>query len=141
MQGCDASILIDSTPSNEAEMSAVPNQGLRGFDLIDEIKAAVENACPGVVSCADILALATMDATSLVHNYSLVQSRAPGECIAQLASSVYICWNAAGQLYRESALSSLVSVDLKFPSYGEFAFMKVMISDCTSIKIGESILC
>jgi peroxidase len=33
--------------------------------LIDEIKAAVENACPGVVSCADILALATMDATSL----------------------------------------------------------------------------
>ncbi|KAK8938279.1 Peroxidase N [Platanthera guangdongensis] len=40
VNGCDGSILLD------------------GFDVVDNIKAAVENECNGTVSCADILALA-----------------------------------------------------------------------------------
>ncbi|KAH9565658.1 hypothetical protein CY35_04G088000 [Sphagnum magellanicum] len=62
VQGCDASNLIKSTPTNAAELDALPNLTLHGMDLIDTAKAAVEEACPGIVSCADIISLATRDA-------------------------------------------------------------------------------
>ncbi|XP_068667607.1 peroxidase P7-like [Aristolochia californica] len=59
VNGCDGSILLDDTPNFTGEKSAIPNlNSLRGYDVVDNIKAAVEKACPGVVSCADILALA-----------------------------------------------------------------------------------
>lgn len=63
IQGCDGSILIDS-PS---EKDAIPNQTLQGFEVIDAAKTAVEKICPGVVSCADILALASQLSVKLVH--------------------------------------------------------------------------
>lgn len=68
-QGCDGSVLIDSTPNNSAERDAIPNQTLLGFDVIDDIKKQVEKACPGVVSCADILALAARDSVSFSVSY------------------------------------------------------------------------
>ncbi|CAM0946776.1 unnamed protein product [Alopecurus aequalis] len=66
MQGCDASILLNSTGAGAAEKDAPPNLTLRGFDLIDRVKALVEEACPGVVSCADVLALAARDAVTAI---------------------------------------------------------------------------
>uniref|UniRef100_F6H1N3 Peroxidase n=1 Tax=Vitis vinifera TaxID=29760 RepID=F6H1N3_VITVI len=62
VQGCDASILIDGSST---EKTAGPNRLLRGYDVIDDAKTQLEAACPGVVSCADILALAARDSVVL----------------------------------------------------------------------------
>ncbi|GMJ12933.1 peroxidase 25 [Hibiscus trionum] len=58
VNGCDASILIDGAGT---EKTAPPNLLLRGYEAIDDAKTQLEAACPGVVSCADILALAARD--------------------------------------------------------------------------------
>ncbi|KAL6848008.1 hypothetical protein ACP4OV_022136 [Aristida adscensionis] len=62
VQGCDASVLISGASS---ERTAPQNFGLRGFEVIDDAKSQLEAVCPGVVSCADILALAARDAVDL----------------------------------------------------------------------------
>ncbi|XP_057535497.1 cationic peroxidase 1-like [Amaranthus tricolor] len=59
VEGCDASLLLD-VPGGEKESVHNANS-LRGFEVIDFIKQQVEGSCPGVVSCADILALAARD--------------------------------------------------------------------------------
>ncbi|CAH9138581.1 unnamed protein product [Cuscuta epithymum] len=62
VQGCDGSILLDDTASFKGEKGAHVNKNsVRGFEIIDEIKSAVEKVCPGVVSCADIVAIAARD--------------------------------------------------------------------------------
>ncbi|XP_009763841.1 lignin-forming anionic peroxidase [Nicotiana sylvestris] len=58
VNGCDGSILLD-TDGTQTEKDAPANVGAGGFDIVDDIKTALENVCPGVVSCADILALAS----------------------------------------------------------------------------------
>ena len=63
MQGCDASVLLAGN-----ERNAFGNVGsLRGFDVIDKIKATVEQSCKRIVSCADILAVAARDSVVAVR--------------------------------------------------------------------------
>ncbi|KAL3678904.1 hypothetical protein R1sor_021860 [Riccia sorocarpa] len=66
VRGSDASVLLASTPGSKAEKDAAPNLSLHGFGIIDQAKAALEKACPGVFSCADILSLAARDAISFI---------------------------------------------------------------------------
>lgn len=64
MQGCDASILLE-----DGERNALQNKdSARGYEVIDIAKAQVEKICPGVVSCADILAVAARDASVAVSS-------------------------------------------------------------------------
>ncbi|KAL2632540.1 hypothetical protein R1flu_004019 [Riccia fluitans] len=67
VNGCDGSVTIKSTASNQAEPDAFVNFMLRAIPEIDQIKAAVEAQCPNTVSCADIIALAARDATVFAH--------------------------------------------------------------------------
>ncbi|KQJ84288.1 peroxidase 70 isoform X2 [Brachypodium distachyon] len=67
VQGCDGSILLDDVGSFVGEKTAGPNKNsVRGYDVIDRIKQTLEQMCPGVVSCADIVALAARDSTFLL---------------------------------------------------------------------------
>ncbi|CAN4109868.1 unnamed protein product [Withania somnifera] len=65
-KGCDASLLLDSSGTIISEKLSNSNKdSARGFEVIDEIKFALEKECPETVSCADILALAARDSTVL----------------------------------------------------------------------------
>lgn len=64
VQGCDGSVLLNST---SGEQTAAPNLSLRAqaFKIINDIKQYVEAACSGIVSCADIVALAARDSVAI----------------------------------------------------------------------------
>ncbi|XVF01747.1 hypothetical protein REPUB_Repub04eG0115400 [Reevesia pubescens] len=68
VEGCDASVLIASSKSNKAERDSEINLSLPGdgYDVFFRAKRAVELQCPGVVSCADVMAIATRDLVNLV---------------------------------------------------------------------------
>lgn len=61
VNGCEGSVLLDG-----GEKNALPNRNsARGFEVIDDIKANLERACPATVSCTDILTLAAREAVYL----------------------------------------------------------------------------
>ncbi|KMT05705.1 hypothetical protein BVRB_7g167130 [Beta vulgaris subsp. vulgaris] len=83
VRGCDGSILLDGA---DTEQKAPVNQLLAGFDLVNDIKEAVEKACPGVVSCTDVIVIATRSAISLAggKRYEVETGRKDG--LVSLAS-------------------------------------------------------
>ncbi|KAG6546386.1 hypothetical protein Mapa_012126 [Marchantia paleacea] len=60
VEGCDGSVLLDGA---DAEKTAAANDFLSDFEVVDAAKTAVQAICPGLVSCADILAYAARDST------------------------------------------------------------------------------
>ncbi|KAI3809826.1 hypothetical protein L1987_19426 [Smallanthus sonchifolius] len=66
VNGCEGSVLLDDTETFKGEKNAFPNRNsVRGYEVIDNIKADVERVCPWTVSCVDILALAAREAVAL----------------------------------------------------------------------------
>lgn len=91
-QGCDASILLNSTAANLAEKDQIKSVFLDKYGVIDDIKAAAEAACPGIVSCADILALAAVAAVNQVStiNFFFIHEFFFNFCEEYLLSSHYL---------------------------------------------------
>lgn len=59
--------MLDDTSTFRGEKNALPNMNsVRGYEVIDNIKAVLEKVCPYVVSCTDIVTLAAREAVYLV---------------------------------------------------------------------------
>ncbi|XP_038721978.1 peroxidase 4-like [Tripterygium wilfordii] len=71
VNGCDGLILLDDSANFVGEKTAVRNNNsIRGYNVIDEIKAQVEKACPEVVSCAEVVAITARDSVVSVSIYT-----------------------------------------------------------------------
>ncbi|KAI8558896.1 hypothetical protein RHMOL_Rhmol04G0131900 [Rhododendron molle] len=111
VNGCDASILIDNNGTIQSEKDAAPNtNSARGFNVVDNIKTALENSCPGVVSCADILAIAAEVSVSLSGgpSWSVQLGRRDSKTANQAGANTSI----------PSPFESLTSITAKFSAVG-----------------------
>ncbi|KAJ8500364.1 hypothetical protein OPV22_010916 [Ensete ventricosum] len=88
--GCDASLLVSTNAFNRAERDADDNISLPGdgFDAVVRAKTALELQCPGVVSCADILALATRDLVLMLGGPHYAVRLGRKDALASTADSV-----------------------------------------------------
>ncbi|KAI0531193.1 hypothetical protein KFK09_000746 [Dendrobium nobile] len=111
VNGCDASLFLDDTSNFTGEKNAIPNKNsARGFEVIDRIKTAVENVCPGVVSCADILAITARDSVVILGGptWSVKLGRRDSRTASQSAANNNI----------PPATSSLSNLISKFSAQG-----------------------
>ncbi|KAL1825308.1 hypothetical protein DCAR_0313448 [Daucus carota subsp. sativus] len=90
VNGCDGSLFLDDTPTFTGEKRATPNlNSARGFEVIDEIKSNIEMVCPGVVSCADIIAIVARDAVTILGgpDWNVKLGRRDSRTASQLAAN------------------------------------------------------
>jgi peroxidase len=101
------------------------NFGIRDTRFIDSIKGAVELACPGVVSCADILAMAARDCVSITRGpyISIPLGRRDGTQASNIEADVRLP-------------PSNISVDQTLNEFGQMG----MSADETIAILGEFLL-
>lgn len=132
VQGCDASLLLTGTSSDPGELEDIPNLTLRAsaIAIINEIKAAVEANCSGVVSCADIVTLAARDsvATAGGPDYPVPLGRRDS---LDYANSTVVLNNLP------SPLSNLTTLQTHFDSKGLNLTDLVALSGGHTIGLGH----
>ncbi|GLT45517.1 hypothetical protein SLA2020_193450 [Shorea laevis] len=129
VNGCDASILLDDTANFTGEKNAGPNaNSVRGYEVIDTIKSQLENLCPGVVSCADIVAVAARDSTVALGgpSWTVLLGRRDSTTASQTAANSNL----------PSPLSSLSALITAFSNKGFTA--KEMVALSGSHTIGQA---
>ncbi|EXC00259.1 Peroxidase 52 [Morus notabilis] len=126
VNGCDASILLADSATFTGEQNAGPNRNsARGYNVIDNIKAQVEKACPGVVSCADILAIAAKEA--------VVQSGGPTWAVPLGRRDARTASKSAAESDLPSPSSDLATLTRQFVNKGLSA------DDMTALSGGHTI--
>ncbi|KAK9057976.1 hypothetical protein SSX86_022816 [Deinandra increscens subsp. villosa] len=128
IRGCDGSVLLDS-PTRQSEKYAPPNLSLRGFNIIDRVKLALEKACPGLVSCADIVALVARDVTVEVYIYIYFSNSCDYDPINPVTGLISFASNIT-TLKQKFALRGLSTKDLVVLSGGH----TIGMSHCTSFE-------
>lgn len=132
VRGCDASVLLNVTstnPSNATERTSPPNLTVRGFDFIDRVKAIVEAECPGVVSCADIVALVARDSVVVTGgpSWSVPTGRRDGS----ISNATESLLNIPGPTFNFSRLTN------SFANKGLNTTDLVLLSGAHTIGIGH----
>lgn len=87
--------MLNDTDSFTGEKTAGPNlNSVRGFDVVDDIKAALNRDCHGnVVSCADILAVAARDSVEIVSvKKKSSMSKLSKRLFSHLIFDMLCCW-------------------------------------------------
>nr|AFK49109.1 unknown [Medicago truncatula] len=146
VQGCDASVLLNKTDTVVSEQDAFPNRNsLRGLDVVNQIKTAVEKACPNTVSCADILALSAELSSTLADgpDWKVPLGRRDGLTANQLLANKNLPapFNTTDQLKAAFAAQGLDTTDLVALS-GAHTFWKssllfYLLADCTTSTVQE----
>ncbi|RWR77311.1 peroxidase 10-like protein [Cinnamomum micranthum f. kanehirae] len=130
VNGCDGSILLDDTSTLKGEKNASPNRNsVRGFEVIDDIKASIEKVCPSTVSCVDILTLAAREAVYLTGGpyWSVALGRRDGTTASESAANEQI----------PGPSESLPVITAKFTSKGLNAKDVVVLSGAHTIGFAQ----
>ncbi|KAJ8572548.1 hypothetical protein K7X08_009059 [Anisodus acutangulus] len=128
VQGCDGSILIEN--GDNAERHAFGHQGVGGFEVIERAKAEIEAVCPGIVSCADIVALAARDDVVLANGpsyevetgrrYGVISNLSSADIMPEVTDSIQILkakFSQKGLSEKDFVVLSVISaILLKFYS-------------------------
>ncbi|KAK4608020.1 hypothetical protein RGQ29_001727 [Quercus rubra] len=123
VNGCDGSILLDGS---DGEKFALPNlNSVRGFEVVDNIKSSVESACPGVVSCADLLAIAARD--------SVLLSGGPTWKVLLGRRDALVANQSGANTSLPSPFDNLGNITLKFANVG------LNVTDVVSLSGGHTI--
>lgn len=117
VQGCDGSILLVSQGGIVSELESPLNLGVRRLEFLYSMKTAVESACPGTVSCADIVVLAAREAVNMAGGPSIQillgrrdgTSASSARATAELPA-VDISFNEFVQLFASKGMSMEESV-------------------------------